>query len=321
LRARIGTRGSALALWQTDHVGHRLAAITPDLAIERRIIRTTGDRITDVPLARIGATGLFTKQLDLALLEGDVDLAVHSLKDVPTRLTDGLRLAAVLEREDPRDALVPAPGGAQTLAGLPAGSHVGTSSLRRRALLRQHRPDLVVEDLRGNLDTRIARLAEGHLAAALLACAGIRRLGREEVIGEILEPPAWLPAPGQGALAVITRDEDSPLSASLAALDHPATRAAVTAERTLLRTLEGGCQVPIGALASVHGDALELHAFAADDESADLVRGTIRGTTTDAADLGRSLAAELIDAGAAAILDRVRQRARHVGALPPASPP
>jgi hydroxymethylbilane synthase len=282
------------------------------------VIRTTGDRITDVPLAHIGDTGLFTRQLDRALLDGDIDLAVHSLKDVPTRLPDGLRLTAVLEREDPRDAFVPAPGGPRTLEEIPAGAVIGTSSLRRRALLFRRRPDLTVEDLRGNLDTRIARLADGHYAAAILAYAGIRRLDREDVVGQVLEPPAWLPAPGQGALAVVSRDEDGDAARAAAVLDHPATRAAVTAERTLLRTLEGGCQVPIGALATGE-ETLVLHAFAADVDGSGFVAAALDAPAADAASLGERLAARMIENGAGVILERLR--ARSAGADPFVPPP
>jgi hydroxymethylbilane synthase len=321
VRVRIGTRGSRLALWQTGHVQAQLAAAAPGAAFEQIIVRTTGDRITDVPLARIGDVGLFTRQLDRALLDGHIDLAVHSLKDVPTRLADGLRLAAILPRDDPRDALVPAPGAPHSLADIPAGALVGTSSLRRRALLLQERPDLHVADLRGNLDTRIERLGEGHYAAAILAYAGIRRLGRDDVVGELLDANHWLPAPGQGALAVVTRDEDGEVAAAVASLDDAATRAAVTAERTLLRTLEGGCQIPIGAYAVAADGSLQLHGFAADDESADFVRGSIAGPVTEAAELGHRLARELIDAGADAILQRVRRRADERGPAPAPSPP
>jgi hydroxymethylbilane synthase len=321
LRVLIGTRGSALALWQTRFVGARLSAIHQGITIEHAIIQTTGDRITDVPLARIGDTGLFTRQLDRALLAGDVDLAVHSLKDVPTRLPSGLRLAAVLERDDPRDALVPAPGGPGRLEDIPARAVIGTSSLRRRALLARLRPDLQVEDLRGNLDTRIRRLSDGHFAAAILAYAGIRRLGRADVVGEVLDPPAWLPAPGQGALAVVSRDEDDDVTSAAAALDHRATRAAVTAERALLRTLEGGCQVPIGALATGE-ERLVLHAFAADDDGSGFVAASLDGPAAEAAGLGERLAARMIAEGAGVVLERLRRRAAGSGPFvpPPAAP-
>lgn len=329
MRIVIGTRGSALALWQTRHVAALLRDAHPAIDVSHSVIQTTGDRITDVPLARIGDTGLFTRQLDRALLDGAVHAAVHSLKDVPTRLADGLRLAAVLHREDPRDAFVPAPGAARSLADLPHGAVVGTSSLRRRALLARIRPDLVVEDLRGNLDTRIARLADGRYAAAILAYAGIRRLGREDVAGEILDPPRWLPAPGQGALAVVTRDVDDDASRAMAGLEHVPTRTAVTAERALLRTLEGGCQVPIGALADVSADgsALALHAFAADDTPDSrgrysFVTGFIEGDGADAAAVGERLARRMLEDGAGTILERVRRRvASRDSFVPPPSPP
>src|SRR5690606_25819790 len=222
-----------------------------------------GDRITDVPLAQIGDTGLFTKEVDRAVLDGRADFAVHSLKDVPTRPPEGLMLVAVPAREDPRDALIVAPGRPRTLSELPGGARVGTSSLRRRALLCDERPDLHVADLRGNLDSRLARVQDGQYDAILLAFAGLRRMGWEAEVAQLMEPPRWLPAPGQGALGIICRADDADLRTWLAPLDHPPTRAAVTAERMLLRTLEGGCQIPIGALATVHGEELHLHAFVA----------------------------------------------------------
>jgi hydroxymethylbilane synthase len=308
VRILLATRGSTLALWQTRHVAARLRTLDSALAVEQRIIHTTGDRITDVPLARIGETALFTKQLDQAVLVGDVDAAVHSLKDVPTRPADGLRIAAILERADARDAFVPAPRASRTLAALPAGARIGTSSLRRRALLRTLRPDLLVEDLRGNLDTRIVRLDDGHLAGAIVAAAGLHRLRRDDVIGELLSPPAWLPAPGQGALAVVTRDDDA-CAAPFTALDHAATRTTVTAERAFLRDLEGGCQIPIGALARVHENTLTLHGFVADDAGPDCVRGDESGSAAEPAAVGERLADRLRAAGADAILERVRQRA------------
>jgi hydroxymethylbilane synthase len=321
VRLTIGSRGSTLALWQTRFVEGRLTTLDPALSIDIVVLQTTGDRITDVPLARIGDTGLFTRELDRALLAGEVDAAVHSLKDVPTRLPEGLRLAAVLERDDPRDALLTREGMPSTLEALPAGSRVGTSSLRRRALLMHARPDLEIVDLRGNVDTRMARLADGACDAAILAAAGLRRLGREDAVRQWLEPPGWLPAPGQGALAIVTRAEDV-AAARVAVLDHEATRAAVTAERSFLRALEGGCQVPIGALATLRDNALVLHGFAADDEEGEAVHGVVAAAATTTADalaaaaaLGVRLADDLEGRGGAALLARVRARARTHGSM------
>src|SRR3954468_8871166 len=232
----IASRGSQLALWQAHWVKGQLAALGHESRIE--IIKTTGDKITDVPLAKVGTKGLFTKEIEEALLDGRADLAVHSLKDLPTELPEGLVLAAVPPREDPRDAMV-----GKRLADLPAGAKVGTSSLRRAAQLRKLRPDLVIESIRGNLDTRLRKLDEGQYDAILLAAAGMKRLGWEARIAEILSPEMMCPAVGQGALAIETR-----IGFALPpVLNHAATHTAVRAERGLLGALGGGCQVPIGA--------------------------------------------------------------------------
>lgn len=316
---RIASRGSALALWQANHVKERLEAAHPGLRVEVEVVRTKGDRITDVPLARIGDRGLFTKEVDDVVRSGGADAAVHSLKDVPTLLPEGLALGAVAEREDPLDALVTAPGRPSRLLELEAGSQVGTSSLRRRAQLLAARPDLEVVDLRGNLDTRLARLAEGALDAAILAVAGIRRLGREDAVSERLGPPGWLPAVGQGALGVACREEDRAARDILAVLEHAPTRSATDAERALLRRLEGGCQVPIGALAEHAGGRLRLQGLVASLDGRSLVRGEAQGDPGAAPDLGLGLAEELLANGAEAILRAVR--AEDPEALPGASPP
>ncbi|HEX7049452.1 MAG TPA: hydroxymethylbilane synthase [Longimicrobiales bacterium] len=316
----LGSRGSALARWQADYVRSRLEAVHPGLRVEVRIVRTTGDRITDVPLARIGDKGLFTKEVDQVVLSGEVHAAVHSFKDVPTRLPDGLTVAAVLEREDPRDAFVTAPGRASTLEALPPGATVGTSSLRRRAQLLRLRPDIVVEDLRGNLDSRLERVKAGdRYDAAILALAGLRRLGRQAEVARILEPPAWLPAVGQGALAVVARDDDATTRAYLAALDHPATRAATAAERAFLHALEGGCQIPIGALATARGERLRLHGFVAALAGTPFLEADAEGPASAPDDLGRALAAELRARGADDVLRDVRAQADSI--LPHASAP
>jgi hydroxymethylbilane synthase len=302
---RIATRGSRLALWQAEHVKAALASAAPGLDVEIVVVRTTGDTVTDGPLSAMPERGIFTREIDRALLDHEADLAVHSLKDLPTEAHPDLVLAAVLEREDPRDALVVAPGLPHDLQELPAGARIGTGSLRRRALLGVLRPVLEVQELRGNLDTRLGRVARGELDAAVLALAGIRRLGREADVAQVLAPPTWLPAPGQGAIAVVARTNDS--HASLAArLDHPPTRACVTAERTLLRTLEGGCQVPLGALAEQRDGRLSLIAFVATPDGARMLRGGDTGAPTDADAVGRRLARRLQDAGAAEILEQAR---------------
>lgn len=314
----IATRGSALALWQAGHVRDRLRAAHPGLTVELRIVKTTGDRITDIPLASIGDRGLFTKEVDRLLHQGEADLAVHSLKDLPTLPEEGLAITAITEREDPRDVLVFAPDGPADLDDLPAGARVGTSSLRRRAQLLARRPDLAVTDLRGNLDTRLARVAAGDYDAIVLAAAGIRRLGRADAIGQWLEPPDWLPAVGQGALGIVTRVDDAETRALLQPLDHAPTRAAATAERALLNELEGGCQVPIGALAALHDDGdLTLHGLVASLDGETVLRGEIAGPADEADALGRRLARQLVQRGADDILAAIREAAP----LPRASPP
>jgi hydroxymethylbilane synthase len=294
---RIGTRGSALALWQANHVRDRLAALGQ--AAELRVIVTTGDRVLDRRLENVGGKGAFLKEIEEALVAGEVDLAVHSLKDVPTALADGLLLCAILERADPRDALLS--GGARLLE-LPAGARVGTTSLRRQSLVRALRPDLVLEDLRGNVDTRIRRLREGAFDAILLALAGLTRLGRAAEVTEALDPRDFVPAPGQGAIALECRSDDPSVRAATAALDHPQTARAVSAERAFLGALGGGCNVPLGAHAFATGPELELVGFVAATDGSSSLRGTRRGA--DAVALGRELAAELLARGAGPLLAR-----------------
>jgi hydroxymethylbilane synthase len=302
----IGSRGSALALWQAEHVRAHLMRAHAGLEVTIQIVHTTGDRITDVPLSKIGDKGLFTKELDNALLDGRVDLAVHSLKDVPTQVEAGLVIAAVETREDPSDALVVAPGRPRTLQQLHAGSRIGTSSLRRRALLLSMRPDLIIEDLRGNLDTRLAAVQNAKYDAAILALSGMKRLGRDSEAAEILDSTTWLPAVGQGALGIITRADDPQTQSFLSVIEDADTRAATTAERALLRELEGGCQIPIGALARVHGSELHLRALVAAVDGTRVVSGERHGPRSDAATLGVDLARDLLARGAGEILAQLR---------------
>jgi hydroxymethylbilane synthase len=293
----IASRGSQLALWQARWVEAQLAALGHACRIE--IIKTTGDKITDVPLAKVGGKGLFTKEIEEALLDGRADLAVHSLKDLPTELPEGLALAAVPPREDPRDALV-----GTRLADLPLGARVGTSSLRRAAQLRKVRPDLQVESVRGNLDTRLRKLDQGQYDAILLAAAGLKRLGWADRIAEILNPAVMCPAVGQGALAIETRAAGNGFEAC-APLDDAATHAAVSAERAVLASLGGGCQVPIGAHATVANGQLRLMAVVASPDGAELIRAEAEGAADCAVALGRALGGELLKQGARAILDAV----------------
>jgi hydroxymethylbilane synthase len=318
MKLRIGSRGSALALWQAEHVRSRLSALDPTLDISVEIIHTTGDKITDVALSKIGDKGLFTKELDRAIVDNQVDLAVHSLKDIPTAVAEGLELSAVLERIDPRDALVVAPGRPSSLAKLAPGARVGTSSLRRRAQLLALRPDLIVTDLRGNLDTRLGKVADAQYDAVILAHAGILRLGFTDRVTQLLDPPEWLPAVGQGALGVTTRVEDTHTRAIVQLLEHPPTRAAVTAERALLAALEGGCQIPIGALGtgSDASDQLTLHALVASVDGLQVVRGQRSGPAQRSRQIGESLARDLIERGARTILDELRGAAAPNPAAP-----
>jgi hydroxymethylbilane synthase len=289
----IGSRGSLLALWQARHVQAALLAKGLEARIE--VIHTTGDKITDVPLAQLGAQtstkGLFTKELEDALLDGRIDIAVHSLKDMPTDLPAGLTLVAVPEREDPYDALI-----GLTLEDLPTGARVGTSALRRQAQLLNLRPDLIVEPVRGNLDTRLRKLAEGQYGAILLACAGLNRLGWQDKIAQRLSASLMCPAVGQGALAIEAREGNYMAQV----LEHPPTRRAITAERACLREFGGGCQIPLGAYARVSGEEIHLQAVVVSPDGKRVLRQMATGNDADA--LGRAVAAGLIRQGAREVL-------------------
>ena len=292
----IGSRGSKLALWQAHHIAGRLAQFGAETRIE--IIKTTGDRITDVPLAKVGGKGLFTKELDEALLAGVIDVAVHSLKDLPAEIPAGLTLAAIPEREDPRDALV-----GRSSEQLEEGSVVGTSSLRREAQLRDWKPGVVIKMLRGNVDTRLRKLDEREYDAIILAAAGLRRLGLEGRIAELIAVARMCPAAGQGALAIATRDDGSKAQELVRRLDDRNARAAVTAERAMLATLGGGCQVPIGAYAEVDEDHLHLMGVVASPDGKRVLRASNSGS--DPTRLGVDLAGVLLEQGAREILDDV----------------
>jgi hydroxymethylbilane synthase len=298
----IGSRGSQLALWQAHWIQGRLEALGEECRIE--IIKTTGDKITDVALSQVGTKGLFTKEIEEALLAGAIDLAVHSLKDMPTDLPAGLTLAAIPEREDARDALV-----GRGLANLASGARVGTGSLRRAAQLRALRPDLQIEDIRGNVDTRLRKLDEGRYDSIVLASAGLRRLGWEYRITELFDPGIMCPAVGQGALAIETRDDGGPGFQAAKRLEHAETRAAVTAERAVLASLGGGCQAPMGAhafITSQHGrEMLFILALIVSPDGVQVVRKEKQGSVTEAATLGHSLGEELLAAGGKQILDAV----------------
>jgi hydroxymethylbilane synthase len=300
----IGTRGSRLATWQAEHVADRLRALPASPAVELELIQTEGDRILDVALSRLPGKAFFTKELEQAILDGRVHMAVHSMKDVETAMPPGLVIGAVLERADPRDVLI-ARGGV-TLDTLPEGARVGTSSLRRRAFLLRWRPDLEIADLRGNVPTRIRKLDDGQYDAIVLAAAGVHRLGAEERITDYIPEEIMLPAVAQGAIAVQVREDDDATRGLVGALDHPDTRRATAAERAFLRRVEGGCQIPVGARATVEGDQLVLKAAVAALDGTASVDGVIRGPFDEAERLGRELAADLLDRGGAGILAAIR---------------
>jgi len=300
---RIGTRGSALALAQSGHVRERLANGAPD-DVPLEVIETSGDRNPMASLRRFGGKGIFTKEIEEALLLGRVDLAVHSLKDLPTEMTAGLMIGAMLPREDPRDAVI-ARGGTP-IEKLPAGATVGTSSLRRKAQLLAKRPDLNVVDLRGNVPTRLARLEEGRFDAIVVAAAGLRRLNLIDRATELLDDAFMLPAPGQGVVAIQIREGDPETAAAVGRLHDPGAAAEAAAERSLLSALGGGCLVPIGARAKIEDGTVLLAGFVGDPSGRPSLRRTARGPASDPEAVGRELAAMFLHEGARAILDRAR---------------
>ena len=296
---RIGTRGSTLAVWQAGWVKKRLEAHWPDLQVELAPISTSGDRIQHVSLARIGGKGLFVKEIEQALLAGRVDLAVHSVKDLPAELPPGLSLSTIPEREDPRDVLISA--GGSSLAELPEATRVGTSSLRRQALLLHLRPDLRIEVLRGNVETRLRRQLEGRVDATILAAAGLKRLSLRLKNGVPLDAEEFLPAIGQGALGIEIRAGDE-VAALLAPLHHPETAWAVEAERAFLSGMGGSCRTPLAARATVANGSLRLAALVASPDGKRLLRHEISGPTETAGQIGTETAALLLDRGGRDIL-------------------
>lgn len=299
----LGTRGSKLAIQQSEWVQARLREYAPDVSVTLRRFQTSGDKILDVPLANIGGKGLFVKEIEEALLSGEIDLAVHSMKDVPTQLPQGLAILCVPQREDPRDALISRTGCA--FKDLPRGAKIGTSSLRRQAQFLHARPDLKIEVLRGNLDTRLRKLREGHYDAIVLAVAGLQRLGWAHEITEYLDPCISLPAIGQGALGIEGRQDDVFIRSLLGRLDHVSTRVAVLAERALLDRLEGGCQVPIAAYATISGGNLRLEGLVASVDGKELIRDVVEGTTECASEVGRRLGERLLARGGDKILKAI----------------
>jgi hydroxymethylbilane synthase len=302
-RVRIATRKSALALWQAEYVKARLEFFHPGLVVELVPMSTQGDKILDTPLAKIGGKGLFVKELETAMLEDRADIAVHSMKDVPVEFPEGLMLSTICEREDPRDAFVS--NHFSSLDQLPQGAVVGTSSLRRQCQIKALRPDLQIRDLRGNVNTRLAKLDAGEFDAIILAAAGLIRLGFHARIAAYLPVSQSLPANGQGAVGIECRSDDAAVQALLAPLEHTATRQAVLAERAMNRALQGGCQVPIGAFAEIDGDKLYLRGLVGQLDGQQILQAEVRGAAADGEALGQQLAGMLLAQGAGAILAAV----------------
>lgn len=299
----IGTRGSRLALWQANFVADSLRHFT-DAEILIKKIKTQGDKIFDSPLAKIGDKGLFVKEIELALSEKEVDLAVHSMKDVPTELPPGLIISSIMKREDPKDVLISKEG--EYLSNLPKGVRVGTSSLRRKAQLLNFRPDLTIVDVRGNLDTRLKKMNSGNFEAMVLAAAGIDRMGWSDKISERIPTEVILPAVGQGAIGIETRENDDIINKLVEKINHGPTFTAVTAERAMMKKLEGGCQIPIGALGVIEGNLLNLTGIVASVDGERLIKDFISGKPSEAEELGIKLAEQMIKSGANEILREIR---------------
>jgi len=300
----IGTRGSKLALWQSEYIKGLVEEIT-GLPVELKIIKTTGDKILDVPLAKVGGKGLFTKELEVELLAGTVDLCVHSMKDVPTELPEGLGIAAMPPRVDPRDALVS--GAGYTLESLPQGAKVGTSSLRRIAQVRALRPDVEIVDVRGNLDTRMRKAENGEVDVVILASAGITRMGWAERITGYIPTEQMVSAVGQGAIGIEIRESDEFMTDVMDKIGDGPTMLCVTAERVVMNKLEGGCQVPIGAYARLDGDTLVMDAVVGSVAGDRILRAHLEGPASQPIELGEKTVAELLELGADAILAEIRE--------------
>jgi hydroxymethylbilane synthase len=300
---RIGTRGSALALWQAEWVKSEVEKKYPSLVVTLTKIKTTGDKILDVPLAKVGGKGLFVKEIEEAMLNREIDIAVHSMKDVPTFFPDGLHLACITKREDARDALLSR--NKVKFRDLPRSANIGTSSLRRQAQLMHVRPDFVIHQLRGNVDTRLRKLKEGQYDAIILAAAGVNRLGLSADVTEYLDTEISLPAIGQGALGIECRAADQELNDMIAFFNHAETRTCVTGERALLRRLEGGCQVPIACYGRINNGALRLEGLVGSVDGKRIIKESIEGEADKAEMLGVTLAERLLTKGADAILREV----------------
>ncbi len=299
----IGTRKSALALWQADYVADCIKEKYPEITVEKKLIVTKGDKILDTPLAKIGGKGLFTKALEDEMLAGDIDIAVHSLKDVPTELPEGLKIAAITKRFDPGDALVSPKYG--TLDKLPKGAKIGTSSLRRSAQLLHARPDLKIESLRGNVNTRLQKLEDENFDGIVLAVAGLKRLEMEDRITQVLPVEICLPAVGQGALAIEARRDDEEILSIIDFLNDETTVACTNGERAFLKAVEGGCQVPVGVYGTPSEDGISLEAVIASVDGKQLYRDSVQGSPEEAEHLGKALADRLLNAGGRKILQEL----------------
>jgi hydroxymethylbilane synthase len=303
----IGTRGSKLALWQANWVKTSILQRHPETAVELSIIKTKGDKILDVPLAKVGGKGLFVKEIEEALLDGRIDLAVHSMKDMPAEIPEGLEIGAIPEREEPRDVLITREG--KPLETLPKGAKIGTSSLRRSAQLLHARPDLEIVSLRGNLDTRLRKLESESLDAIVLAAAGVLRLGLADRITQVLDEATMLPAVGQGALCIEVRQNDALISPIMKEMDDPETRRVVLGERAFLNRLEGGCQVPIAGHGDLEDDAYTLTGLVCDVDGTRRIKHSLTGTADQSETIGVQLAETLLAKGAGEILERLNANA------------
>ncbi|HHV16855.1 MAG TPA: hydroxymethylbilane synthase [Gelria sp.] len=301
----LGSRGSKLALWQANYVASQLTRVVPDLDVEVKVIKTKGDKILDVALSRIGDKGLFTKEIEKELLDGSIDMAIHSMKDLPSQMAPGLCIGAVLKRENPGDVLISRQG--YKFSDLPEGAIIGTSSLRRISQIRALRPDIVLVDIRGNIETRIRKMHEQELDGIVLAYAGVKRLGLEEKISDILPHNIMLPAVGQGAIAIEVRQGDTSNLELARSINHEPTNWATRTERSFLKVLEGGCQVPIGCYAEVSGENITVEGLVASLDGRRVFRESIQGKCQEADLIGRQLARDLLQKGAASVLAEIRQ--------------
>ncbi len=303
---RIGTRGSQLALWQANHIKSLIEKAFPDLTVTLDVIKTTGDRITDRPLAAVGGKGLFVKEIEAALLDGRIDLAVHSMKDMPGLLPAGLTIGAVPERETPYDALISREG--LQLADYPEGAVIGTSSLRRGSQIKNARKDLTIRSIRGNLDTRLNKLKSGEYDAIILATAGLKRLGQADEITQVMDEATMVPAVGQGALCIETRENDPDMEAVMAALDHEPTRICVTGERAFLKQIEGSCHIPVACFGKFCEDGgVSLTGLVASEDGTEVIRETVTAKACDIEDKGKALAKLLLEKGGRRILEGLNQ--------------